>query len=147
MKLGVRSRFGQFFSTQLLILYRGLICLCMECASHVRGGGVPIIQVYFSRKDGMKSYSSNHSLCYDCLSSAYFSSSQCCISCYLIPFFFFTSCSSDLANCIAPLLLQPRCTTLASFSHPHPARFSNAVVNRYTQSFIPFFGELCKSLL
>ena len=39
MKLGVLSRLYQFYSSpQLLTLYRGLICPCMEYASHVWGG-------------------------------------------------------------------------------------------------------------
>ena len=45
MKLSVLSRLCQFYSPpQLLTLYRGLICTCLEYASHV--WEAPLIQLY-----------------------------------------------------------------------------------------------------
>ena len=60
--------------------------------------------------------------------------------------YFHANCSSDLANCVPPLLLQPRCTRLGSSSHPYSVILSNAGVNQYSQSFIPFSGKLCNYL-
>ena len=60
--------------------------------------------------------------------------------------YFHANCSSDLANCVPPLLPRPRCTRLASSSHPYSVHLSNARVNQYSQSFIPFSGKLWNSL-
>ena len=56
------------------------------------------------------------------------------------------NCSSDLTNCMPPLLPQPHCTRLASSSQPYSVHLSNAIVNPYSQSFIPFSGKLWNSL-
>ncbi|MPC17383.1 hypothetical protein E2C01_010237 [Portunus trituberculatus] len=45
-----------------------------------------------------------------------------------------------------PLLLWPRFTWLSSSSHPYSVHLSNARVNQYFQSFIPFSGKLWNSL-
>ena len=60
--------------------------------------------------------------------------------------YFHANCSSDLANCMPPLLPRPRCTRLSSFSHPYSVHLSNARVNQYSKSFIPFTGKLWNSL-
>ena len=60
--------------------------------------------------------------------------------------YFLANCSSDLANCMPPLLPRPHCTRLASSSHPYFVHLSNARVNQYSQSFIPFSGKLWNSL-
>ena len=59
---------------------------------------------------------------------------------------FRANCSSDLANCMPPLLPRSCCTKLASSSHPYSVYLSNARVNQYSQSFIPFSGKLWNSL-
>ena len=60
--------------------------------------------------------------------------------------YFHANCSSDLSNCVPPLLPRPRCTRFASSSHPYSVYLSNARVNQYSQSFIPFSGKLWNSL-
>ena len=60
--------------------------------------------------------------------------------------YFHVNCSSDLAKCVPPLFPRPRCTRLASSSHPYSVHLSNARVNLYSQSFFPFFGKLWNSL-
>ena len=60
--------------------------------------------------------------------------------------YFYANCSSDLANCVPPLLPRPRCIRFASFSHPYSFHFSNARINKYSQSFFPFSGKLWNSL-
>ena len=49
--------------------------------------------------------------------------------------FVHADCSSQLANCMPPPLLRPRCTTLSTSSHPYSVHLSNA-------SFIPYTGKL-----
>ena len=94
---------------------------------------------------GIKSLSSHQLLSSDWLSSA---SSHChnvaCLA--LFYHYFHANCSSDLANCMPPLLPLPRCTRLASSSHPYSVHLSNARVNQYPQFFIPFSGKLWTSL-
>ena len=77
--------------------------------------------------------------------SASLLSLQCCLSCSLLPLFS-ANCSSDLANCVPPMIPRPRCTRLASSSHPYSDHLSNARVNQYFQPFIPFSGKLWNSL-
>ncbi|MPC29407.1 hypothetical protein E2C01_022637 [Portunus trituberculatus] len=60
--------------------------------------------------------------------------------------YFQANCSIDLANCIPPLFLRPRCTKLSSSFHPYSAQPSNTRVNQYSQSFIPFPDKLWISL-
>ena len=50
------------------------------------------------------------------------------------------------SNGVPPLLPRPRCTRLACSSHPYSVHLSNARVNQYSQSFIPFSGKLWNSL-
>ena len=42
--------------------------------------------------------------------------------------YFHGNCSSDLANCMPPLLPRPRCTRLASSCHPYSLHLPNAKV-------------------
>ncbi len=60
--------------------------------------------------------------------------------------YFQTNCSSDLINCMPPLLLRPHCTRLASAAHPYSIQIPRARVNRYSQLFIPFTSKLWNSL-
>ncbi|MPC18955.1 MOB kinase activator 3A [Portunus trituberculatus] len=55
-------------------------------------------------------------------------------------------CSTDLANYMPPLLPHPRCTRLSSSSHRYSVHLSNARLNQYSQSVIPFSGALWNSL-
>ena len=60
--------------------------------------------------------------------------------------YFHANCSSDLSNCMPPLLARPRCTRITSSSHPFCVHLSNARVNLYSQSFIPFSGKFWNAL-
>ena len=60
--------------------------------------------------------------------------------------YFHGYCSSELANCMPPPLPRPRCTRLSTFSHPYSIQLTNARVNQYLHSFIPFTGRLWNSL-
>ncbi len=85
---------------------------------------------------GMKSFSSHQFLSSICLQPL---SYRCNVASLAIFYrYFHANCSSDLANCMPPLLPRPRCTRLSSFSHPYSVHLSNARVNQYSQSFIPF---------
>ena len=85
-KLGVLSRLRQFFSPpQLLTLYRGLIRPCMEYASHVW-----VDSTHTALLDRVESKAFrliDSSISSDWLSSASFSSPQCCLSCYHLSLF------------------------------------------------------------
>ncbi|MPC28722.1 hypothetical protein E2C01_021931 [Portunus trituberculatus] len=56
------------------------------------------------------------------------------------------NCSSDLADCMPPILLCPSCTRLYSSSHPYSVQLSDTRVNQYSPSFIPLSGKLWISL-
>ena len=59
--------------------------------------------------------------------------------------YFHADCSSELANCMPPPLPRPRCTRLST-SHPYSVYLSNARINQYLNSFIPYTGKLWNSL-
>ena len=135
MKLGVLSRLRQFYSPpQLLTLYRGLIRPCMEYASHVWGGSTHT--ALLNRVESKACRLINSSPLTDCLQPL----SHCRNIASLALFYrdFNANCSADLANCIPSLLQRPRCTRLASSSHPYSVHLCNARVNQNPQSFIPF---------
>ena len=143
MKLGVLSRLRQFYSPpQLLTLYRGLIRPCMEYASHVWGGSTHT--ALLNRVESKACRLINSSPLTDCLQPL----SHCrnIASLALFYRYFHANCSSDLANCIPSLLQRPRCTRLASSSHPYSVHLCNARVTQSSQSFIPFSGKLWNSL-
>ena len=60
--------------------------------------------------------------------------------------YFHVDCSSELANCMPPLLLRFCCTRLSTSSHPYSFHLPNARVNQYLHSFIPYTGKLWNSL-
>ena len=143
MKLGVLSRLRQFYSPpQLLTLYRGLIRPCMEYVSHVWGGSTHT--ALLNRVESKTFRLINSSPLTDCIQSL--SHRRNVASLALFYRYFHANCSSDLANCVPPLLPRPYCTRLASSSQPYSIQLSNERVNQYFQSFIPFSGKLWNSL-
>ena len=60
--------------------------------------------------------------------------------------YFHPDCSSELANCMPTHLPRPRCTRFSTSSHPYFVHLSNARVNQYLHSFIPYTGKLWNSL-
>ena len=115
----------------------------MEYASHVWGG---FTHTALLNKVESKAFRLiNSSPLTDCLQPL--SHHRNVASLALFYRYFHANCSSDLANCMPALLPRPRCTRLASFSHPpYSVHLSNARVNQYSQSFIPFSGKLWNSL-
>ncbi len=57
--------------------------------------------------------------------------------------YFHANCSSELGNCIPPLLPRPRCKRLSSQAHSYTVQTPYARVN---QSFFPCTGKLWNSL-
>ena len=127
MKLGVLSRLRQFYSPpQLLTLYRGLIRPCMVYASHVWGGSTHTALLNWMESKAFRLI--NSAPLSDCLQLL--SHRRNVASLALFYRYFHANCSSDLANCVPPLLPRPRCTRLASSSHPYSVHLSNARVNQ-----------------
>ncbi len=60
--------------------------------------------------------------------------------------YFHSDFSSDLANCMPPSLLRPRCTRLCTQAHPFSVQIPYARVNQHLHSFIPFTGKLWNNL-
>ena len=138
------SRLRQFFlvSPTANSIYRGLIHPCLEYASHVWGGSTH--KALLNRVEWKVFRLINSSPLTDCLQP--FSHRRNVASLALFYRYFCANCSSDLANCMPALLPLPRCTRLASFSHPpYSVHLSNARVNQYSQSFIPLSGKLWNS--
>ena len=142
MKLGVLCRLRQFFSSsQMLTLYRGLIRPCMEYASHVWGGSTHTALLNRVESKAFRLINSPPST--DCLQSLTLRRNVA--SLVVLYHYFHAYCSSELANCMHPLLPRLRCTRLSTYSHPYSVHFTTARVNYYLHSFIPFTGELWNS--
>ncbi len=60
--------------------------------------------------------------------------------------YFHANCSSELSNCMAPLLSRPRSTRLSTQDHSSTVQTPYAIVNQYLLSFFPFTGKLYNSL-
>ncbi len=60
--------------------------------------------------------------------------------------YFHSNCSSELANCMPPLLPRPHCTRRSSDAHSYTVQTPYARVIRYLFSFVPLTGKLCKNL-
>ena len=63
-------------------------------------------------------------------------------SLYIFYRYFHADCSSEFANCMPPLLPWIRYTRLSISSDPYSVHLSNARVNQYLYSFIPYTGKL-----
>ena len=142
-KLGVVWRLRPFFSPpQLLALYRGLIRPCMEYACHVWGGSTH--SALLNRVESKAFRLINSPPLTDSLDTLLHRRNVASLSIFYR--YFHGNCSHDLANCMPPPLLRPRCTRLSTLSHPYSVQLSNARVNQYSHSFIPFTGKLWNSL-
>ncbi|MPC66742.1 hypothetical protein E2C01_060893 [Portunus trituberculatus] len=135
MKLGILWHLRQIFlSLQLLTLYKGLIHPCMEYSSCV---------FLLDRMESKAFRFMNSSGLTDSLQPLSHCPNVASLSIFYC--YFHANCSTDFANCMPPLL-QSRCTSLSSSSHPSSVLLSNANVNQYSQTFIPFPGKLWNSL-
>merc|ERR1712035_254448 len=115
-KLGVLYRLKKFFSpSQLLTVYKGLVRPCMECASHVWGGSTHT--VLLDRVESKAFRLINSPPLTDCLQPLLFRRNVASLSIFYR--YFHANCSSELANCMPPPLMRPRCTRLSTLSHPY----------------------------
>ena len=136
-KLSVLWRMRQFFSpSQRLALYRDLICPCMEYDSHIWGGSTHT--ALLNKVESKAFRLINSPSLADCLDSLSHRRNVASLS--LFYFNFHAECSSELANCMP--LPRPRCTRLYTSSHPCYVYISNARVNQYLHSFMPYTGKL-----
>ena len=110
----------------------------MEYTSHAWGGSTPT--ALLNRVELKAFRLINSSPLTDCLQPSNHRSKVASLA--LFYRYFQANCSSDLVNCMPPLLPQLRYTKLASSSHPYSDHLSNARINQYSQSFIPFSGKL-----
>ncbi len=110
-RLGVLYRLQQFFSPhQLLSIYRGLVCHCMEYACHVWGGSTHT--ALMDREESKAFRPIRSPPLTSCLLPLKSRRNVSSLSiCYR---YFHANCSSELANCMPPLLPRPRCTRLSS---------------------------------
>ena len=131
-----------FCPSQLFSLYRGLIRPCIEYGSYIyrdsthtallNGVGSKAFRLIKSPSLTNCLYSLRHRRNVASLSIFYR--------------YFHADCSSELTNCMPPLIPCFRCTRLSTSSHPYSVHLSNARVNQYLQSFIPYTGKLWNSL-
>ena len=142
-KLGVLFRLRQFFSPhQLLALYRGLVRPCLEYACHVWGGST---HTQLLRRVESKAFRLiNSPPLTDSLQPLNLRRDVASLAIFYR--FFNANCSSELADCMPPPLMRPRCTRLSTSSHPYSVQIPYARVNQYLQSFFISTGKLWNSL-
>ncbi len=115
-KLGVLYRLKHYFShSQLLTVYKDLVRPCLEYACHVWGWGGSTHTALLDRVES-KTFRLISSLT-KCGQPLKLRRNVASLSIFYS--YFHANCSSDLTNCMAPLLQRPRCTRLASAAHPY----------------------------
>ncbi len=143
-KLGVLYRLRQHFSPfQMLTTYKGLVRPCMEYASHVWGCSTHT--VLLNRVESKAFPLINSPPLTDSILPLNLRCSVASLSIFYR--YFHANRSSDLANCMPPLLPRPRSTRLSSQAHPYTVQIPYTRVNRHLQSFILVIGKLWNSLL
>ncbi|KAK3884497.1 hypothetical protein Pcinc_011235 [Petrolisthes cinctipes] len=142
-KLGVLRRFRDYFTpSQLLSLYRGLICPCMEYGSHVWGGST--FTTLLDKVESKAFRLINSPPLTDSLQPLSLRRNVASLS--LFYRYYTGHCSSELSQCMLPPLRRACNTRQASHSHPFSVQLPNARVNRYSQSFIYTTGQLWNTL-
>ena len=142
-KLGVLFRLRQFFAPhQLLALYKGLIRPCVEYASHVWGASTHTQLLSRVESKAFRLIASPPLT--DCLESLSLRRNVASLAIFYR--YYHANCSSELANCMPPPLMRPRCTRLSTHSHPFSVHPPFARVNQYLHSFFVSTGELWNSL-
>ena len=127
---------------QLLTLYRGLICPCMEYNSHVWGSSPHT--ALLNRVESKAIRLINSPSLTDSLQPLSLRRNVASLS--LFYRYYNGHCSSELLTCILPPLRCVRSTRLATHSHPYAVQLSNARVDCYSQSFIYATGQLWNCL-
>ncbi len=131
-KLGVLHRLQPFFSpNQLLTIYRALVRPCMEYACHVWGGSTHTALLNSVESKAFRLIRS------PALTSSLLplKSRREVASLSIFYRYFHANCSSELANCMPPLLLCSRHTHLSTQAHSYTLQIPFARVNQYCDSF------------
>ncbi|KAL7643214.1 UNVERIFIED_CONTAM: hypothetical protein RMT77_006505 [Armadillidium vulgare] len=132
-RLGVLRRLQNYFTPpQLLALYRGVVCPCMEYASHIWGGSThtALLEKVESRAFRLI----NSPALTNSLQSL--SARRIVASLSLYYRYYNRHCSSELSDRIPPPLRRARATRLSTQSHPFSVQLSDPRLNRYAQSYI-----------
>ncbi len=141
-RFGVLYRFQQFFSHQLLTIYKGLVCPCMEYACPMWGGSTHTALLDRVESEAFRIIRSPP-LTNSLLPLKFWRN----VASLLIFYHYFpANCFSELANCMPPLLPWPHSTCLSSKAHSNTVQTTYARVNQYLFSFFPFTGKLWNSL-
>ena len=131
-KLGFLFRCKHYFnSAQLLKLYTGFICPCLEYCSHIWSSSP-----YTSFLDKVES----KAICLMGVPSLtstldLLSLRRKVASLTLFYHYNFSHCSEELAACIPPPMVRPRSTRQASFAHSCCVELSNEKINRFSDGF------------
>ena len=142
-RLGVLYRLQHFFTpSQMLTIYKGLVRPCMEYACHVWGGSTHT--ALLNRVEAKAFRLIRSPPLTDCLPLLNVRRNVASLSIFYR--YFHANCSSELANCMPPLLPRPRCTRLSTFSHPYTVQIPYTRVNQHRDSFLPFAGRLWNNL-
>ncbi len=108
-KLGVLYRLQQHFSpSQVLTIYKGLVLPCTEYASHIWGVSTHI--ALLNRVESKAFRLINSPPLTDCILPLNIRREFASLSIFYR--YFQGNCSSELANCMPPLLPRPPCTRL-----------------------------------
>ncbi len=142
-KLGVLWRFRQYFSPhQLLTLYRGLIRPCMEYSCHVWGGSTHT--ALLNKVESKAFRLINYPPLTDCLQSLDLRRNVASLAIFYR--YSYENCSSELADCMPPLLPRLVNTRQSAQSHSRSVQTPYARVNQYAQSFFLSTGKLWNCL-
>ncbi len=137
-RLGVLYRLQSFPPPhQLLTIYRGLVRPCMNYVGYVLGDSTHTALLDSVESKAFRLIRSPLTRCLLPLKSR-----RSVASLSIFCRYFHANCSSELANCMPPLLPLPRCARLSPQAHP----YTFARVNQYLHSFFPVSGKLWNSL-
>ncbi len=142
-KLGVLYRLQQHFSpSQTLTIYKGLVRPCMAYASHIWRGSTHT--ALLNRVESKAFRLINSYPLTDCILPLNLRREVASLSIFYR--YFHAYCSSEVANCMPPLLPRPRCTRLSSQAHPFTVQIPYVRVDQHLYSFITVTGKLWNSL-
>ncbi len=127
---------------ELLTIHMGLVRPCMEYACHVWGGSTHTDLLCREESKAFRPIRSPPLT--SCLLPLKFRRYVTSLSIFYR--YFHVNCSSELANCMPPLLPRPRCTRLSLQAHSYAVQTLYARVNQCLFSFFSLTGKLWKSL-
>ncbi len=131
-----------FFLTQLLTIYKGLVCPRMEYACHLCGGLTHAALLDRVESNAIHLISSPPLT--NCLPSLKLRHSVASLAIFYL--YFQANCSYNLVNFMPPPLQRPRCIRLPTLAHSYNVQSPYAKVNQYFHSFISSTGKLWNSL-